>query len=101
MKIHVHLLRFVVPRSHPPRSLASTPASPSNEQTAKITTSTSDLVSAAYSMLNRSRLTWIGGYRDNSNPPFGRYAWVDGTDASNLNCPNVTGCFMWGPNGRL
>jgi hypothetical protein len=40
---------------------------------------------------------FLGGYRDDSSPPWG-WHWVDGSDASNLNC-GIQGCSVWG-NGE-
>jgi hypothetical protein len=34
---------------------------------------------------------WLGAYSDMSLSPFGVWSWVDGTNASNVNCGSV-GC---------
>ena len=36
---------------------------------------------------------FVGAYRDASNPPWG-WHWVDGSNATNLNC-FVKGCSIW------
>ncbi len=45
-----------------------------------------DLLSFAFRLTNMGAHTWLGGLRDNSNPPLSGWSWVDGTPASNLNC---------------
>lgn len=59
-----------------------------------------DLLSVA------ARLLWykevptaghFGGYRDNSNPPYYGWKWVDGTPADNLNC-GFAGCGIFVPD---
>jgi hypothetical protein len=56
-----------------------------------------DLLSATAWMglaLNLGEI-WLGGSRDMSNPPFGVWSWVDGTNASNINCGSP-GCGPYG-----
>ncbi len=58
----------------------------------------SDLLSAAAWMglaLNLGHM-WLGASRDMSNPPFGVWSWVDGTNATNINCGS-SGCGPYGP----
>jgi hypothetical protein len=40
---------------------------------------------------------YLGAYRDESNPPFYGWSWVDDTNASNLNCGS-TGCGIFSPD---
>jgi hypothetical protein len=43
-----------------------------------------DLLSIASQLT--SSTAWIGGLRDDSNPPLFGWSWVDGTPSTNLNC---------------
>jgi hypothetical protein len=60
----------------------------------------SDLLSAAAWMGLAVDLgpLWLGAYRDSnlSSPTFGWWSWVDGTNATNVNCGPV-GCGPYGP----
>jgi hypothetical protein len=79
------------------RACLAVPRCPVGVQTVDVTaTGAADLLSSAYQLTDKSSSPWIGGMRDNSNPPYYGWSWVDGTPAANLNCGTLyVRCFVW------
>ncbi len=65
---------------------------------ASMSRNASDLLSAAYQLaIVGNAAVWLGAYRDlGAAVPYVGWSWVDGTNASNINCGAV-GCGPWSP----
>jgi hypothetical protein len=65
---------------------------------ASMSRNASDLLSAAYQLaIVGNTAVWLGAYRDlGAAVPYVGWSWVDGTNASNINCGAV-GCGPWSP----